>query len=138
MIKRYTKNDRRSGVVLIEAALIFPILLLLTFGVIEYGWLFLKMETITNAARSGVRLAVTPDATEAEVKAAVNLMLTRAEIEVNDGDVEVIDMDVEPGEPVTVRINVNYESLVGAPLLFPVPDTIKSEVVMAKEGPPSS
>ena len=48
------------------------------------------------------------------------------------------NLDVEPGEPVTVHIIVpNYESisLTGAPFL-PVPDHIESEVVMAKEGPP--
>ncbi len=45
-MKSHAKNNQRRGVVLIEAALVFPILLLLTFGLMEYGWLFLRMETV--------------------------------------------------------------------------------------------
>jgi len=137
-MKKYTKNDKRRGVVLIEAALIFPILLLLTFGLIEYGWLFLRMETITNAARRGVRVAVTPDATSSDVLAAVNDSMTNAGLENSGYTITVSSLNVEPGEIITVHIVVpDYGSisLTGAPLI-PVPDQIEGRVVMAKEGPP--
>ena len=140
MIKVHTKRDRRRGVVLIEAALVFPILLLLTFGLIEYGWLFLRMETITNAARRGVRVAVTPDATTSEVLAAVDDSMTNAGLEDSGYTVTLTPANIsslEPGEIITVHIVVpDYGSisLTGAPLI-PVPDQIEGRVAMAKEGP---
>ena len=115
----------------------FPILILLTFGLIEYGWLFLRMETITNAARRGVRVAVTPDATNAEVLSAINGMMTDAGMGDSGYTVNVSSMDVDPGQAVTVHIVVpNYEniSLTGSPLI-PVPGQIERRVAMVKEGP---
>ena len=40
----------RLEVPVTEAALVLPILLLVTFGAIRYGWFFLKAQQITNAA----------------------------------------------------------------------------------------
>jgi Flp pilus assembly protein TadG len=52
------RNVSRRGAVAVEAALVFPILLLVTFGAIRYGWFFIKLQQITNAARCGARTAV--------------------------------------------------------------------------------
>ena len=46
---------RQSGLATIEMAMVLPLLMLLTLGVIEYGWMFLKSQQITNAARQGAR-----------------------------------------------------------------------------------
>lgn len=137
MMKRHEKHDQRRGVALIEAALVFPILLLLTFGLIEYGWLFLRMESISNAARRGARVAVTPDATSSDVSSAIAVMMTDGGLGDSGYTVTLSSLDVEPGEIVTVHIVVpNYEniSLTDAPLI-PVPDQIERHVTMAKEGP---
>jgi Flp pilus assembly protein TadG len=136
-MNRHEKCDRRRGVVLIEAALVFPLLLLLTFGLIEYGWLFLRMGTISNVARRGVRMAVTPDATTNEVSAAIGVMMTKAGLADSGYTVTVSALDVEPGETVTVHISVpDYDniSLTGSPLI-PVPGHIERRIAMAKEGP---
>ena len=137
MIKRHRKCDQRRGVVLIEAALVFPILLLLTFGLIEYGWLFLRMESLSNAARRGARMAVTPDATNSDVLSAIGNMMTDAGLGDSGYTVTVSSLGVDPGETVTVRIVVpNYQNimLTQAPMI-PVPDQIERGVTMAKEGP---
>ena len=139
MFKRHTK---KSGVVTIEAALVFPILLLLTFGLIEYGWLFLRMETVTNASRRGARLAATPDATSAEVQSAIGELMLVAGIGLDNYNVTISPSDItslEPGELITVTVTVpDYDaiSLTGAPFL-PVPDQIEGRMAIAKEGPPS-
>ena len=49
-------RDRSRGAVLVEAALLFPILILLTFGAIEYGLVFRDELRLTTAARSGARV----------------------------------------------------------------------------------
>jgi Flp pilus assembly protein TadG len=58
VIVRKRKASRSGGAAAVEAALVLPILLLVTFGGIRYGWFFLKAQQITNAARCGARTAV--------------------------------------------------------------------------------
>ena len=50
-----------KGAELIEFALVFPLLLLVMFGIMDFGLLFQRYETVTNAAREGARIAVLPD-----------------------------------------------------------------------------
>ncbi len=51
--------DRRRGQGLLEFALVLPILLLLIFGIIEFARAFQAWLVVSNAARFGVRYAVT-------------------------------------------------------------------------------
>jgi Flp pilus assembly protein TadG len=48
-------RDER-GVALVEAAIVTPLLLMLVFGIIEFGLLFKDSLTIANAARAGARV----------------------------------------------------------------------------------
>jgi Flp pilus assembly protein TadG len=54
--------NRRSqrGANLVEAALVLPLLILLTFGIIELGHAYSVYQTITNGAREGARYSVAP------------------------------------------------------------------------------
>ncbi len=130
----------RRGVSLVEMALVLPLLLLLSFGIIEYGWMFLKAEQISNAARSGARYAVTPGVNSvAQVTGsgspAVNI-LTLANIPVTSSTISV-PTGVTPGtgNPVTVQVSVPYSSLALTGLsLIPTPLTLSASVTMAKEG----
>src|ERR1043165_5683314 len=72
------RNKYRSGAALVELAIALPILLLLTLGLIEYGWVFLRVSQINQAARQGVRVAVRPDATEDSITSNVSSMMTQA------------------------------------------------------------
>jgi Flp pilus assembly protein TadG len=44
----------------LDAALVFPILLSLTFGTIEYGYYFFVKHTLQGAAREGCRAGIVP------------------------------------------------------------------------------
>jgi Flp pilus assembly protein TadG len=130
---------RRNGVALLEAALVFPLLLLLTLALIEYGWLFMKIQQTTNAARHGLRAAVVPDATTAEAHAAVATLMTSAGLGSSGYSVTFSPSDVSAlssGDTLSVTVTVPYEniSLTGGPLV-PVPGTITASMSMAKEGP---
>jgi Flp pilus assembly protein TadG len=124
--------------VLVEAALVFPLLLLLTLGLLEYGWMFLHAQRITNAARHGARLGVLPDATNAEVEAAIAALMDAGGMAGSGYTVTFSPADVAfpaPGEALTVTINVLYENVdLGMPLL-PLPTNLEASVSMAKEGP---
>ena len=67
-IVRKRKANRRRGAAAVEAALVMPIMLLVTLGAIKYGWLFLRAQQVTTAARYGARVAVRADAGESDVR----------------------------------------------------------------------
>jgi len=54
---RARRKDRDRGAAAVEFALVLPILLLLVFGIIDFGRALNAQLTITQAAREGVRLA---------------------------------------------------------------------------------
>jgi Flp pilus assembly protein TadG len=129
----------RAGAALVELAIVMPILCLLTLGLMEYGWVFLKVSQVNQAARQGVRTAVRPDATTENVTAAVAAMMLQAGIKSTDYTVTYTDIGVEVGQPVTVHVSVNYNkiTLTGTGLV-PLPDKIQGRGTMSKEGPPTT
>ena len=54
-IRRLKGEDGQD---IVEFALVLPILALLLFGIIDYGWIFYNQAKIGNAAREGARFAV--------------------------------------------------------------------------------
>src|SRR3954454_2133539 len=75
-------NTRRRwrGSAVLDAALVFPILLSLTFGTVEYGHYFYWKHTLQGAAREGARAAITPTAVNGDVTTAVSTAMTAAGI----------------------------------------------------------
>jgi Flp pilus assembly protein TadG len=57
--RRDATSIRRRGAVLVEAALVLPVVLLLILGVMEYGRFLMTLHLFNNAAREGCRYAVT-------------------------------------------------------------------------------
>ncbi len=136
----FTGRDKakRSGVVTVEVALIVPILLLLMFGLIEYGWMFLKSQEITNAARRGARVAVRADATNSDVTAAIAQVMSDADLGDSGYQVTITPADISAaatGDVITVEITLPYGnvSLAGSPIV-PTPEDIDATASMAKEG----
>lgn len=121
---------------MVEMALVLPILLLLTFAVIEYGWLTFRASQVNQAARHGARIAVRPAATVEEVMDAVAEIMEGAGLAEYTLTITPSDPAIDVGEPVTVNVSVDYGpiSLTGSSFV-PVPDTLVGNVTMAKEGP---
>ena len=65
------RRSNQRGQAVIELALTLPLLLLVVFGIIDFGFMFQRYESVTNAAREGARLGILPDytATEAQNRA---------------------------------------------------------------------
>lgn len=62
------RRSTERGQAVIELALTLPLLLLVVFGIIDFGFMFQRYEAVTNAAREGARLGVLADYTAAEAQ----------------------------------------------------------------------
>lgn len=56
-----------AGQALAEFVLVIPILLLLVFGIVEFGLAFRTHQIVTNSAREGARVAVLPSTTDEQI-----------------------------------------------------------------------
>ena len=65
-------SRRCRGNALLDMALVMPVLLMLSFGAIEYGYALFIKHSLQGAAREGARVATLPGATAADVQAAVD------------------------------------------------------------------
>jgi Flp pilus assembly protein TadG len=72
------KNRRGNAVV--EMALILPILLLLVFGITEFGRAWMTVNVMYTASREGARIAVVTDPDDAAVNSRVNQVMSAAHI----------------------------------------------------------
>ena len=104
---------------MVEFALILPLLLVLVFGIIEFGNAWRTSQLITNFAREGARRAVVPDApSESQLRTEIENMMSangldpaRAtiefECELSDGTTSS-GTCTGSGLPETVRIRFDY------------------------------
>ncbi len=134
-------KSRFTGAAIVEMAVVLPLLFLLVFGIIQYGWLFLKIQQMTNAARSGARVGVVGDnITEISANVTATVDKVMADSGLSASGYQVIpDLSVSSGDPVTVTVfipDAQKIALINAPELLPVPAKgLKASVTMAKEGP---
>jgi Flp pilus assembly protein TadG len=136
---RTSPQKHPRGAAMVEMAIVLPVLLILTLGLIEYGWVFLRVSQVNMAARHGVRTAVRPDATTENVTAAVAAMMTSAGISSDKYTLTHTDLNAATGAPVSVHIAADYSRLtLTGTSLFPVPGTIQGHGTMAKERAPTA
>lgn len=80
---------------MVEMVIILPVLFMLLFAVAEFGVIFARWQTLTNAAREGARTAVvfrapcTTAGVETEVRQVVKSYAASAGISLTDGDVSI-------------------------------------------------
>jgi hypothetical protein len=131
----YLKSRRRRGLAVIEAAIFFPLLFLLLFGMIEYGWAFLKFQCINNAAREGVRVAVRDGATDPQWQGAVDTVMSGCSIATFTRSLSP-GVGSQIGTQLTCTVTVNYSDInLMQVSLFPVPSSLTGTATMVKEGP---
>ncbi|MCZ6653164.1 MAG: TadE/TadG family type IV pilus assembly protein [Planctomycetota bacterium] len=131
------RHNMRRGTAAVEAALMLPLVMFLTFALLTYGWIFIKSGQINNAARQGARVAARADAEFADVQAIIDTLMANAEI--SGYIVDPLDVQGSPaGTIMTVTITVPYAGtdveLISMPLFMPVPQKLKSVASMLKEG----
>lgn len=120
---------------MVELALVLPVLLLILFGIVEFGRIFHAYLVVANAARVGARQGAIRNS-DSQIDAAVqnavlpsNFSLERLTINISPKEA-----DRSSGDAVTVKINYQVDLFVPVIVnLLPDPFPISSTMVMRVE-----
>ena len=123
----------RRGIAAVEAAIFIPLLILIVLGLIEYGWLFLRLQCVNNAAREGVRVAVRHNATPIQVTNAISAVMNGCGMATYTTPM-LPDVNAVVGDQITCKVQVVYDSIADYTLL-PVPPVLMGTATMMKEAP---
>lgn len=93
VLLQFRRARNEKGAELIEFALVLPLLLLLVLGIVDFGFLFQRLEVVTNAAREGARIAVLPGYTTDDIKGRVNSYLQQGGVPIVAGTNPVININ---------------------------------------------
>jgi Flp pilus assembly protein TadG len=113
IICRRLTCDRGSE--LVEFTLVTPLLLLVLFGIVDFGLLFRRYEVLTNAAREGARIAAIPGYSDAQIQQRVTDYLTASGLNTPTfpatGAVTSQSVSVGGGKCVTVKgVTFTYQN----------------------------
>ena len=73
-------RNRERGSAMVEAAICIPLLLVLMVGIFEVGRAYETWQVLTNAAREGARMAVTPTGSTADTTALVRAYMSNGQL----------------------------------------------------------
>jgi Flp pilus assembly protein TadG len=132
----------RRGASILEMALTLGILLMLTFGTVEFGYFFFVKNTVQGAAREGARSAITPTASNADVTTVVNGSLQAAGLRPADFTTTVKVAGVvancntaQPGQAVEVSVQGSWGTVGLRPIgIIPSTKNVLGAAAMRKEG----
>src|SRR4051794_18662452 len=99
-----------SGASAVEFALLLPVLMMILFGIIEFGMALYRQAILTNASREGARLGIVlsvPPITTAMINAAIDTYLTSAGITPGTVSRTIVAGGVT-GTPVSVALTLPY------------------------------
>lgn len=134
-ICRKPSRLNRLGAAATEFAVVAPIMILLTMGMIEVGRMVMVKQIMVNASREGARLGVLPGVSNADV-------VTRVENELANSSISGVTTTVTPANlataaagtqvQVTVTIPASQISWVPNPL-FSISKNITASTTMRRE-----
>ncbi|HUG93082.1 MAG TPA: TadE/TadG family type IV pilus assembly protein [Planctomycetaceae bacterium] len=120
-VKRDRRRTARRGAALVEMALVLPIFVAVTLGIVEFGRAMMVGNLVTNAAREGARLAIIDGTTNSQVETTIRDFLL-ASANAAPGDVTVTITitpyagNPDPGNQVA---NCNSRDLVNVQVQLP-------------------
>jgi Flp pilus assembly protein TadG len=135
-------SRKTAGMAMVEFVIILPILLMLVFAIVEFGVLFGRWQTVSNAAREGARTAVVyrtncnAGSVETEVRQRVKDYASPLGIVVTDADIAISGVCGTSTSSSTVTVTVPYSFQVLPALAVSVSPTIDlvGNSVMRNEG----
>lgn len=134
-VKKFRSEKSRTGAAVAEFAVVAPVMIMLTMGMMEVGRMVMVKQLMVSASREGARLGSLPGASENEVLARVNQELSS--VGINGVSVTVTPANLvaaTSGTPVTVSLSVHASQIswVHTPM-FSSNATITASTTMRRE-----
>lgn len=132
------RTRNQGGAAAIEAALLLPMLILLIFGMIEFGLLMYNRQILTNASREGARAGIVvreTRLTDAEISSVVDAYCQDRLVTFGTStglSTTVTRTGTNFGDDLTVRASYDYGFLVLTNLGFG-PVQLEAQTVMKYE-----
>ena len=146
---KINSRNRERGSAMVETAICIPLLLVLMVGIFEVGRAYETWQVLTNAAREGARMAVTPTGSTADTTALVrqymsNGQLTKAAtatVVINEA--ASINVNGNPVSASQVTVDYPFEFIMLQPVVRLVspaatvggPITMRATAIMRNEAP---
>ncbi len=133
MKKINKKHARRRGTAIVELAIVFILLLMLTLGIVAFGFLFYQVQHVIYLARHGARTGARWGANEQTIRNELAPLMN-----VNEQITEISFEGEDPGDEVTVSVevrNLDFMNLGDFLTRGPLMDNYTATVTMPKEGP---
>jgi Flp pilus assembly protein TadG len=102
------RADRQAGAAMVELAIILPLLVMMVFGIIQFGIAFNRVQGLHAAAREGARVASLPTSTAGDVQGRVNESLAAMNFTANPAAISPNGCAGRRGAPITVRVTAPY------------------------------
>ena len=105
---------RLGGMAMVEFVLILPALLVILFGILEFGVLFFQWQTLSNAAREGAREAIVfrkncdAGTVQTLIEQTVIDYANSAHISVAAGDIDITGPCTGSGQPLRVEVSHDF------------------------------
>jgi len=113
-MKAHARLRSETGASAVEFALLLPLLMMILFGVIEFGFALYRQSVLTNASREGARLVIfqsVPAITTGQINATIDNYLTVAGINPANVGRTILTAGVT-GTPVRVTLTLPYTFVV--------------------------
>jgi Flp pilus assembly protein TadG len=136
----------RRGTAAVEFAVVAPLLMLLVFGMVEYGRLVMVQQVLTNASREGARTAILAGSNADSVQRlvvdyceAAGVRIVPSDVQIQSAERVTLDPAVAvPGVPVRVVVGGDFRDVSWLPVSAFLGDRmdrrLSAETVMRKEG----
>jgi Flp pilus assembly protein TadG len=106
---------RLGGMAMVEFVLILPAILMILFGILEFGVLFYQWQTPSNAAREGAREAIVyrkncdTAAVQSLIEQTVIDYASGANITVTPADISITGTCLGGGQPLRVQVSHDFD-----------------------------
>lgn len=134
---------RRRGAVVMELALVIPVLALLLLGIVEIGQALNVKVSLTEACRNGCSTGSRPGSTNDKVMNEVRSTLIASGLPANAATVTILVNGVsqdlvsaKSNDQITIVVSIpwNNVSMVGTSRFFPTGSTLSETSTMLKQG----
>ncbi len=107
------KHTRQQGLAAVEFALLLPMFLAVTLGLMDLGRAYFQNHVVLDAARAAARVGSLPTTSQSDVVAAATEILSGAGVVGWVLDAAKAGLEGQPGETTTITVKAPFDAVSG-------------------------